>query len=211
MGSLEQAGVYLGDVNRGAPRNPKGTIESDDIKELNTKVLANTGHTWRNPPEQCAEWLDRDRRQRDLLIKSFPTSGRWGFKDPRTTFTLEGWLEVLPNLHLIGTVRHPVAVARSLHNRTGMRLEKGLVLWAQYNLRMLDLHEAYAFPIVNFDLPREQYEESIRNVCLALGLSFSRGGHFFDEQYRHETGISNEDVSPFYLQLYGELIKRTVL
>jgi hypothetical protein len=41
----------------------------------------------------------------------------WGFKDPRSTFTLPLWLEIFPNARLIHVSRHGVDVAASLTAR----------------------------------------------------------------------------------------------
>ena len=41
----------------------------------------------------------------------------WGWKDPRTTFTLPIWLEIFPNAKIIHVYRHGVDVANSLRVR----------------------------------------------------------------------------------------------
>jgi hypothetical protein len=43
--------------------------------------------------------------------------GLWGWKDPRTTVTLDLWLEIFPNLKIIFMVRNPIDVAISLKKR----------------------------------------------------------------------------------------------
>jgi hypothetical protein len=206
MGSLEQAGLYLGQVNRQAQFNPKGNRESAAIIRLNTTVLANTGHSWRNPPESSATWLRADRDERDAIIARFAGVGRWGFKDPRTVFTLEGWLEAIPKMCLVGSIRHPMAVARSLENRGGMPLAKGLDLWARYNLRLLELHEIHEFPIVNFDLPKDEYEESVERIARQFELPSPEKSRFFEDEHRHEAPENDDHLASFYLDLYKELL-----
>jgi hypothetical protein len=206
MGSLEQAGLYLGQVNRQAQYNPKGNRESAAIIRLNTAVLANTGHSWRNPPTGAATWSRADREDRDAIIARFAGAGRWGFKDPRTVFTLEGWLEALPGMCLVGSIRHPMAVARSLENRGGMPLAQGLDLWAQYNLRLLELHEAHEFPIVSFDLPQEAYEKSVERVARQFELPAPERSRFFEDEHRHEVPQNGDDLAPFFFDLYQELL-----
>jgi len=41
----------------------------------------------------------------------------WGWKDPRTTFTLPLWLDIFPNARIVHVVRHGVDVAESLRVR----------------------------------------------------------------------------------------------
>jgi len=48
---------------------------------------------------------------------NFHSSRLWGFKDPRTLLTLDGWLEALPEVSLAATFRHPLSVAGSLQER----------------------------------------------------------------------------------------------
>jgi hypothetical protein len=73
--------------------------------------------------------------------------GPWGWKDPRSTFTLPVWLDVFPQAKVIHLVRHGVDVAWSLRKRERKREHKserktfsercldlagGLELWAEY-------------------------------------------------------------------------------
>ena len=48
----------------------------------------------------------------------------WGWKDPRTAFTLKIWLELFPEAMIIHVIRHGVDVARSLQLRETERAEK---------------------------------------------------------------------------------------
>lgn len=69
----------------------------------------------------------------------------WGFKDPRTVFTVEFWLQVFPGARLIVIDRHGVDVAASLRYRERNRragdplasqrcldLNGGFELWCEY-------------------------------------------------------------------------------
>lgn len=65
----------------------------------------------------------------------------WGFKDPRSTFTLPVWREVFPQARIVHIHRHGVDVAQSLvrrhrahlaHNRRGFeRNRRLLAVWAK--------------------------------------------------------------------------------
>ena len=54
-------------------------------------------------------------RQRDIASLREP----WGWKDPRTTFTLPLWLDVFPDARIVHIRRHGVDVAQSLSRRNG--------------------------------------------------------------------------------------------
>jgi hypothetical protein len=45
---------------------------------------------------------------------------RWGWKDPRNTFTLGSWLQLFPKLHAVHIYRNGLDVARSLYARNAM-------------------------------------------------------------------------------------------
>jgi hypothetical protein len=52
-------------------------------------------------------------RQRRLDRLTYP----WGWKDPRTTFTLPLWLQCFPDAKIVHVIRHGVDVAQSLTER----------------------------------------------------------------------------------------------
>jgi hypothetical protein len=71
---------------------------------------------------------------RDLFIESRHGRPLRGFKDPRLLLCLEGWRQALPSLEPVGVFRHPAAVARSLLERDGVGLDKGVALWSHFLL-----------------------------------------------------------------------------
>ena len=124
-GSLEQHGLFLGHVSTSNSHNPKGNRESPEVRRLNEDVLRSSGGAWNAPPPVPSRWsADHERARRELLAEH---AGRpvWGFKDPRTLLTLDGWLALVPDLELVGVFRHPMRVARSLERRNGMESGTG--------------------------------------------------------------------------------------
>lgn len=184
-GSLQSAGVALGEVNTQAPHNAKGNRESRRIMDLNDRVLANSGHAWNCPPLASGHWAADNQRERDAIIAELSCASRWGFKDPRTLFTLEGWLERLPQAHLIGTFRHPARVADSLASRPAplyVSPTQGLQLWLAYNRRLLRLWQQHRFPLINFDQDAEDYQRQMSALCRQFGLP--NPPDFFDHGLR---------------------------
>lgn len=186
-GQLEQSGIWLGDVRRSSVYNPKGNRENPEIMALNEAVLVENGGAWDMVPDRPIIWSSACQEQRDRILATYPANRVWGFKDPRTLITLEGWRAVLPDALFVGTVRHPIAVASSLYARNNMPIEKGVALWTQYNKRLLNLVQREEFPIVSFDMPASQYISATAALIAQLGLSPPTVENiFFEENMRNQ-------------------------
>jgi hypothetical protein len=183
-GSLEEAGLYLGDVITTTPHNLKGTRENRRVFRLHDSVLLYSGGTWKQPPEDMT-WSDSHRSERDSIIQSYFGVPAWGFKDPRTVLLLGLWQERLANLQFVGTLRHPRHVVESLCRREGGSMDHWFDLWVNYNERMLALYDSAPFPIVSFDLGEEAYRRSLMVVAGGLGLKTPACTTFFDPALRH--------------------------
>lgn len=179
-GCLEEAGLYLGEVNTSAPHNAKGNRESRAIMELQDDLLRANSGNWDAPPREVI-WSAQYQARRDAIIAAYPTNHLWGFKDPRTLLTLSGWLEVLPSARFVGTFRHPLAVAASLQARNGIAIEKSLVLWEIYNRLLLDYQHQWNFPMVSFDWTPERYQQRLTAIAPVLGLNIPANGFSFFE------------------------------
>ncbi|MGE0141840.1 MAG: sulfotransferase [Planctomycetota bacterium] len=120
--------------------------ESLFFQRLNEWLLAQCGARWDNPT--AVDRLILDSRQSALAVEHLRRSVgsprsmaylgrmawmrgrrigdgacRFGFKDPRSTFTLPFWLRVFPEARIIHVHRHGVAVAQSLCVRHRRHLE----------------------------------------------------------------------------------------
>ncbi len=184
-GLLEQAGVCLGTVATKSTWNAKGNRENRKIMDLHEELLRANGGGWDAPPPTVS-WPARARAARDAIIRDYQGVPLWGFKDPRTVLVLEGWLEALPRLRLVGVFRHPLLVAESLQRRDGFSIEKGVRLWHVYNEALLAHHRRRAFPILSFDV--DAFTESFKRLTRLLRLpERSEGGwDFFDPGLRHQ-------------------------
>ncbi len=206
-GLLEDAGVYLGDVQRQNPHNALGNRESLAIVKLHDAVLAEHGASWDHPPDGPVRWSDPRRAELREIAAGYRGRDPWAFKDPRALFTLDGWRVELPALALVGTFRHPVAVARSLAQRSGMALGDGLALWVRYNRRLLDLQGRFGFDLVGFDLPREIYLSRAAAAFARLGVRVDASRlRFFREDLRRQSAPDPgeplpDDVGALYRRL----------
>lgn len=209
-GCLQEAHLFLGKVNKGSPDNVRGSCENFAIMRFHEALLAENGGSWDCPPERVT-WSAQKEARRAALIASYPKNGAWGFKDPRTLLTMEGWLKALPSARCVGTFRHPFAVVRSLQRRNDFPLEKGLNLWLRYNRELLRYNEAMRFPLVNFDLPAEIYRAKLAMVARDLGLAVGNCKFsFFDAALRREERQSEDDLPDEIKSIYAHLLERQV-
>jgi hypothetical protein len=183
-GSLEQQGLFLGDVNTRGPFNPRGNRESFEIMNLQEAILEANQGSWAEPPA-VVEWRPEHRERASEILATHAGQPVWGFKDPRTLLTIAGWRELVPDLDAVAIFRHPLRVAQSLLSRNDLPVESGLALWAAYNRRLVELHDSKPFPVVSFDEEPPVLEAKLREAGEALGLGPPPPGEaFFAEDLR---------------------------
>jgi len=213
-GCLEECGLHLGEVVNSAPHNRKGNKENLPLRAINDDVLALNGGSWDQPPERL-NWNDDLRRRRDEHIAGYRSFKIWGFKDPRTVLTLPFWLEAAPNMRLVGTFRHPKAVARSLLRRSGLKpAVDPLDLWKHYNLKLLEYMDQYGMPLVSFDWPPDDYSRAVGKIAHALDLveTTEIGLGFFENELRSngENGEQDITVEKEQMIVYEKLMKNAI-
>ena len=192
-GSLEAAGLYLGEVNNAAPFNKKGNKENKFIRNLNGALLAKIGAAWNIPPNRKVQW-DRSDEERamSLVGPCLHTARPWGFKDPRTIWTVEGWLRLLPNARMVGVFRHPSLVVRSLTSRPGnlaVETDQALRIWCAYNSELIRLHEKHRFPMLHYGSVktlREDFMTPLTSFARSIGLTGPLD-RFLDSKLLHHT------------------------
>lgn len=214
-GMLRRSGVQLGEVQEHSPDNPLGNQEIRRIWDLGDALLAENGGAWDNPVV-VSRWQESHRRERDAILQNLrdaaarTQSPLWGFKDPRTLFTLPFWLEALPQPRFIGSFRQPQRAALSLNARNAIPIEEGLKLWAAYNGKLLELLRNHRFPLVNFDLPPGDYLKDAEAKFSMLGLDLQLSAEakkFFRVELNHWASANTEeiqlpeDVADLYQQL----------
>lgn len=179
-GSLKGAGLYLGQVlDHSIRSNPKGLQEAPSLLFMHEDLLRTNGGSWDNPPPKPV-WGKLHESVRDLFIESRKNQSLWGFKDPRTLFTLHGWLEVCPELQAVGIFRHPAAVAKSLQRRNGFSIAKGLHIWTSYNQKLLDWADVLNLPIIEFSPVEAVMRPRLDAIISMIGLGERDADSFYD-------------------------------
>jgi hypothetical protein len=170
-GSLQQAGLDLGEFSAWNPHNLKGNRENTEIMTLNESILVANGGKWDVPPKKVRWQPEHSLEGRKILAKYAGTPA-WGFKDPRTLLTLEGWLDLGIDPACIGIFRHPAAVAASLMQRSAdaMDLPRALALWYAYNKRLLEHYEKKPFPLLCFDWSEDEFHAALARAMIQIGL-----------------------------------------
>ena len=137
---------------------------------LNEDILKRNGGSWRAPPA-AVEWAPDHVERAHAILAEHAGRPLWGFKDPRTLLTLDGWLRLVPDLEFAGVFRHPAQVARSLASRPKLQVEDPVELWRSHNAWLLEQHRRSAFPIVSFDDDPDVLARNFNRVAELLGLA----------------------------------------
>lgn len=144
---INSLGVHMGaPLNFEEPneRNQKGYWEHLGIQQINNEILSrlgcdfsHAGANWAEPPifpdnwEMNPQLSDLKERAQDIIHRDFAEYDIWGWKDPRTCFTLPFWKTILPTIEYVILIRNPVDVARSLEKFIDINcsFERGLYMW----------------------------------------------------------------------------------
>lgn len=208
-GSLAEAGIYLGHVlGQSIAHNRKGLQEPASVLYMQENLLQANGGSWDNPPSTI-EWGKLHVSVRDLFLESREGFEPWAFKDPRTLLTLEGWLDVRPDLELVGIFRDPLAVAHSLKRRNGFTLMKGFSLWQVYNERLLHWAETRTCPLIEFSTHSDEMAARLNHLIRLLGLTPPAIPEFFDAALPKGTDDSMTlpaDIAALYSRLQGHAL-----
>ena len=213
-GSLQEQGLFLGEVYENNPYNKKGNRENAEIMQLNEKLLAYNDGGWDNPPDSIT-WSSEHIITRNQIIDNFIKSrhSTWGFKDPRTLILMKFWLDGLvknTNVRFVGSFRNPVSVANSLLSRNNKSINDSIELWETYNIRLLKAAKEHDCQLVAFDVDHNEYHDSIRRIALNLGLAYHKpsGTPFFDDSLRNDYVEPLPDsLSEGTINLFNELKK----
>jgi hypothetical protein len=208
-GSLQEAGLVLGDVVTHAPHNRKGNRENRAIMFMQEDLLMCNGGTWDDPPETI-QWGALHTAVRDLFVAGFQDEQIWGFKDPRTLITLDGWLDVLPDAEFVGIFRHPARVAFSLERRDHFSLEKSFRLWQVYNQRLLHLHQVHSFPLIEFHKDVDVLQGKLHHLIGLLKLPYRPRLLTFFEDVLRQKELMQQPLPADVQHMYQELRERAI-
>lgn len=168
-----------------SPENPKGYFEHLDIVAVHDLLLSALGRSWSDPRTLPLGWLDHPvaRAMEAALGKwvdlEFPQDAVFAVKDPRISRFLPLWRRALItkgyDLRVLHVLRHPAEVAASLHARDGMHWNKGLLLWATYNMEIAACHATIPTFLLPYpDFMQGDFEWLDPNLRSMLGIDQER-------------------------------------
>jgi len=143
-GILDRLGINMGDDQPGRQlSNPLGHYEDRDLLSLNEYILSQAGGSWDNPPpadqiqNQAANL--NDKIQKNILDKRLANQDQpWGWKDPRTSLTINLYLPYLRNPYIIWSNRDPVSISDSLWVRNKIPAHEANKLTDYYQGQIID-------------------------------------------------------------------------
>jgi len=160
-GILKILGVNMGkELMEPNWANPLGYFENKKFVRLNDEILAAAGGSWKNPPSQEKILKLRNKfSQRIISLINQEKSQIWGWKDPRTTLTIEMYLPYLENPYFIICRRKTKDIAQSLKRRDKIKIRSALNLDRIYQEKIKSFLEKHP------DLPKIvlSFEEIIKN------------------------------------------------
>lgn len=133
-GILSLMGVNMGRIGPPKISNIKGHFEDLDFLSLNEKILLSHNASWRNPPKKIVIYPSLKNEAKNLVFKKQKIL--WGWKDPRTVFTIDYYFDDIINPYFIFIHRDSNKVAESLFKRDKTSLEDNLIVIQRYKRRI---------------------------------------------------------------------------
>lgn len=176
--------------------NARGHFEALEMVRLNEAVLAHSGGHWLSPPPTL-RWHDDHAVARDRLLCDVIDGRSALLKDPRTLLCLPFWRASSVPFHVIGIVRHPLAVARSLEAWRGTPLNEGLALWLAHNRALAADVSRHGYPVIDFSRSRAEVVEAVCAACSTVGLTADRDrlAAAYEETLVHHDDVDASMVS----------------
>jgi hypothetical protein len=206
-GTLQEAGLFLGDCHTWNKHNEKGNRENQKFVDLHDAILEANSAAWDMPPSKVI-WSDEHIAVARKLLADHAGESNFGFKDPRVLLVLDGWKEIFPSIEFVGIYRHPNAVAKSLEKRSSKSTDESMKLWYAYNRILYREYRNKPFPVLNFDDDESVLDEKILRVADDMGLSHGGGKEkFYTANLKHNDGFGGPALPWRVRRLYSKLKK----
>jgi hypothetical protein len=166
--------------------NPIGHFEDRMFLNLNKQILNDAGGSWNNPPQHKAI-LDLKEKYKDEINKLISNKNKnWGWKEPRTSLTIDLYYHYLNNPYFIYCKRNEDDVAKSLKKRNDMPLEERKKLKKIYDSRIDDFLSEISTErkkVVQYEEVLSNPELEIKEIINFLDLKIN------DQQYQEAVNI----------------------
>lgn len=175
-GVVNKLGVNVGERLLGKCwTNPLGHFEDEDFIQLNARILESAGGTWDNPPAPDKIYDQKNRFENEIkdLLRAKNRNNLWGWKDPRTSLTIELYMPYIRKPHIIVCHRDWENIIKSLKRRSGMTEEYARNLIKMYETRtkiFIDQHHTLPVLHVSYEDFLKRPETMISRIITFLGL-----------------------------------------
>lgn len=192
--------------------NARGHFEAAAAVRLSDRVLSLSGGSWMQAPG-ALRWDGEAERERDRLLA--PVAGRPALlKDPRMLLCWPFWAGGDAPRALVGTVRHPLAAARSMSAWRRLPLDDGLRLWLDHARTLEALAHGAGLPLVDIDAEPDALRARMREIAagIAAPLDPAAMDSHFDPAELHHDAAGDAAADPALLAeaeaLHRDLLAR---
>ena len=176
-----EMGAYVENTNVDIV-NKKGDWESQEVLDINAKILETLGGAPFNPPLTLVQrdWsslrsLNKLRNAAQRVMERLSQHPVWALKDPKHCLTMGFWQPLLPRSHTpyyVICIRNPVSITKSVR-LTGwapVSVPEATKLWYIYTWNALRYTENERRLVVFMDDFAEDSEAQVRRLAGFLGL-----------------------------------------
>jgi hypothetical protein len=214
---LHECGLALGpqtDLGFSNRHNPGGHYENLSFVKLNEEIINQLGGSWSNPPNFPAGWAFTSEanafvERGEKLLDRFGHEN-WGWKDPRSSLTIDFWQRLIPDLRVVICLRSPIDVTRSLFVRGDLQTPSQFQLWLTYYRHLVSTTRAANRLVTHYQSYFHNPQAELRRVLTWLDLDVSdeeieQACPHVSADWRHHQSLTSDltgEVSNEVLSLY---------
>jgi len=171
-------------LNLASEDNPRGSLEPEEIVQLNDAMLARMDSAWDDwaslpqPWFASAEAAEFVQRAIAIIVDNYGDSQRFVLKDPRICRLLPIYRSALTaddrEVKVILALRHPAEVVQSLWRRDRLPRETSLLLWLRHVLEAEHHSRGLSRVFIQYAALMEQPEAVIDTIEHWLNLTLPR-------------------------------------
>ncbi len=164
--------------------NQAGYWESREVTGLNDAILESAGSSWADWEAFHQGWYESPAadgfrgRVRSVLENEFGDSGLFVLKDPRVCRLLKFWIDALEDISVAPviavTIRNPLEVAGSLHQRDLIDPSIGLLLWLRNVLDAEAASRRHPRAFVRYEELLDNWSDTAVRLERELGIAWPK-------------------------------------
>jgi len=198
--------------------NVRGYFEDLDFVEFHSSALISHGQSFPPTGNFVFSPAPQETDTAKNLINNRGNKIKWGWKDPRTSFFLDFWLDLLPDAKFLFLYRYPLEVLWSLVRRGEPLLDPkiGIGHWIDHNWRIHDFakrHRGSCLLVHCWGLPDHlaDFTAGIQRIGFDLDLTSTKLSELWHPNELEQLNLSAEfqsafeNICPQAIALYNNL------